>query len=103
MGHYSPSGDTQIVQTLPLVITGVWGAPTMWNNNIYFGGQNAPLVLFQYDPVAQLLHTQPSSKTPETFLFPGPIVSISANGTSNGIAWIVENDTFLGGNAVLLT
>ena len=43
MGHFNPAGDTQIVQTLPRIIVGsglegFWGAPTMWNNNLYFGG-----------------------------------------------------------------
>src|ERR1035441_7418431 len=53
MGHFHAGGDTQIVQTLPQILTQYWGAPAMWNNNLYFGGQNAPLEAFHYDPVAQ--------------------------------------------------
>jgi len=102
MGHYSPGGDTQIVQTLPMIISGVWGAPAMWNNNLYFGGQKGPLVAFSYDPVAQLIRTPLTSATPETFGYPGPTPSISSNGASNGIVWIVQNDTFQGGGHAIL-
>ena len=101
MGHYSPSGDSQIVQTLPDDVGGMWGSPAMWNNNLYFGGQNAPLVSLLYNPVTQRITAQPTSKTPEIFTWPGPTPSVSANGKSNAIVWIVENDTFQGGYAVL--
>jgi len=102
MGHYNPSGDTQIVQTLPFATGGVFGGPAMWNNNLYFGGQHSPLEAFYYDPVAQQIQAQYTSATPETFVFPGPTPSVSANGTSNAILWVIETDSFEnGGNAVL--
>ena len=101
MGHFNPAGDTQIVQTLPYVISGVWGAPTMWNNSLYFGGYYAPLKAFYYDPVRQQIQAQYTSATPESFNFPGPTASISANGTINAIAWVIQSDAYQNGNAVL--
>ncbi len=101
MGHFNPAGDTQIVQTLPFIIEGIFGAPTMWNNNLYFGGWLAPLKAFYYDPVGQQIQEQYTSKTREGFYYPGPTVSISANGTSNAIAWIIQTDAYPVGNAVL--
>ncbi len=101
MGHYSASGDTQIVQTVKNVATGVFGSPTMWNNNIYIGGKHAPLLSFHFDPVAQLIQTPPTSQSSQTFNYPGSTVTISANGTNNAIAWIVQSDAFLSGHAVL--
>ncbi len=101
MGHFNPAGDTQIVQTLPRILSGggigsgFWGAPTMWNNNIYFGTPSAPLKAFHYDPQAQQIQAQYTSATPEYFSYPGPTVSISSNGTSNGIAWIFGSDSVL--------
>jgi len=95
MGHYNPDGDTQIVQTLPFIITGVWGAPVMWNNNIYFGGVFAQLKAFFYDPNAQQIQSQYTSETLETFTYPGPTPSISANGTSNAIVWIFDSFSVL--------
>jgi hypothetical protein len=38
-----------------------------------------------------LLATTPSSLTSTSFTYPGATPSISANGTSNGIVWAVEN------------
>jgi PQQ enzyme-like repeat protein len=101
MGHFNPAGDMQIVQTLPYVISGVWGAPTMWHNSLYFGGYYAPLKAFYYDPVRQQIQAQYTSATPESFNFPGPTASISANGTINAIAWVIQSDAYQNGNAVL--
>jgi len=100
MGHFSAGGDTQIVQTLPFIIVGsrfggLWGAPTMWNNNLYFGSQSAKLKAFRYDPVAQQVQSQYTSATPESFNYPGPTVSVSSNGTSNGIVWIFDYNSVL--------
>ena len=79
----------------------------MWNNNLYFGGSTEDGIAAQMeglllrsrgaaDPAATILRA-----TPEIFGFPGPTPSVSANGTSNAIVWIIETDTYQGGNAVL--
>jgi len=101
MGHYNPAGDTQIVQTLPGLINGIFGAPAMWNNNLYFGPGGSPLVAFSYDPVAQQIGSSVSSRSPEVFGGPGTIPSVSANGTSDAIAWVIETTAFEVGPAVL--
>ncbi len=93
MGHFNPGGDTQIVQSLQGVLNGIWGGPAMWNNNLYLGGVGAPLKAFYYDPVAQQIQANYTSQTPETFSFPGPTASISTDGVSNAIAWVIETDT----------
>jgi hypothetical protein len=100
MGHFNAGGDTQIVQTLRRILagfgfSGFWGAPTMWNNNLYFGGVGARLKAFRYDPQAQQIQAQFTSATPEYFEYPGPTPSVSSNGTSNGIVWIFGSDSVL--------
>ena len=101
MGHYNPAGDTQIVQTLPGLINGIFGAPAMWNNNIYFGPVGSPAVAFSYNPVEQQIVSPWTSRTSEVFGFPGTIPSVSANGTSDAILWAVQTDAFENGPAVL--
>jgi hypothetical protein len=102
MGHYNSSGDTQIVQTLPFIIGGVFGGPAFWNNNAYFGGLHDYLKAFSFNPQTELLSTAPTSQSPEQFNFPGPTPAVSSNGASNGIVWIIETDNYRnGGNAVL--
>ena len=95
MGRFNAGSDSQIVQTLPQALTQYWGAPAMWNNNIYFGGQNEALMSFAYDPVAQQIQAEPTSQTPEMFGYPGPTPSVSSNGSSNGIVWIFESSSVL--------
>jgi hypothetical protein len=99
MGHFHAGNDSQIVQTLPYAIGGIWGSPAFWNNTAYFGGSYDHLKGFAFDSHQEKLSY--SSETPEYFNFPGSTPSISSNGTSNGIVWIIENDTYGGGNAVL--
>ncbi len=101
MGHFHSGNDDQIVQTLPMAIGGVWGAPAFWNNNVYFGGSNDQLTAFAYNSQSQQLSTTPTSVSPETFGFPGPTPAVSSNGTGNGIVWIVQSDTYQTGNAIL--
>jgi hypothetical protein len=38
-----------------------------------------------------MLSASPASQSPTTFGYPGATPSISANGTSNGILWAIEN------------
>jgi len=47
--------------------------------------------------IAARLASAPSSQTSTTFGYPGATPSVSANGTTNGILWAVENS----GTAVL--
>jgi hypothetical protein len=101
MGHFNSGSDSQIVQTLPFAIGGMFGSPAFWNNTGYFGGSSDRLKAYAFDPHAQQFSASPTSASPEAFNFPGSTPSISSNGTNNGIVWIIENDTYGGGNAVL--
>ncbi len=101
MGHFHSGDDSQIVQTIPFAIGGIWGAPAFWNNTAYFGGTFDYLKAFSFDPNAQLFSLSYSSRSLKSFNYPGPTPSVSANGDANGIVWIVENDTFGGGAAIL--
>jgi len=99
MGHFNSQNNSQIVQNLTGQIGGIFGAPSYWNNNVYFGGRSDALKAFSL--TNGLLSATPTSASSTTFGFPGPTVSISANGTTNAIAWVVQTDTHNDGNAVL--
>lgn len=99
MGHWHSGNDSQIVQTIPFAIGGIWGSPAFWNNTAYFGGSYDRLKAYSFDSHQEKLAF--ASESPEFFNFPGSTPSISSNGTNNGIVWIIENDTYGGGNAVL--
>src|SRR6185437_11146963 len=89
MGHYNPTDDSQIVQSLNGAIGALFGSPAYFNNTVYFSGVNDALKAFPISG-AQLA-VSPSSRSSETFGYPGSVPSISANGSSNGIVWALES------------
>ena len=94
------AADTQIVQALPQVLDDNFSTPAFWNNTVYFSA--AYDVLKAFSIVQGLLSPSPVSQAAEMFGFPGATVSVSANGTTGGIAWAVQTDDFaVGGPAVL--
>jgi hypothetical protein len=98
MGHWHAGDDSQIVQTIPYVIGGVWGAPAFWKNSVYFGGINDYLKAFTFDPNAEQLSVGPVSQTQTFFGYPGPTPSVSSNGALNGIVWAIQR---VGNHAIL--
>ena len=102
MGKFHSGNDSQIVQTLPFIIGGIFGNPSFWNNTVYFGGISDHVKAFSYDPNAQQLSAGPTSQSSEAFGFPGATVAISSNGTGNAIAWAIETDAYGGGGPAVL-
>jgi hypothetical protein len=102
MGHFNAVDNSQIVQTISVTTSGpVFGAPAFWQNNIYFSPDNTVLEAFQLS--GGLLSTTPTSTGNIAFGFPGASPVISANGSTNGIVWVLDNSAFfiVGGPAVL--
>jgi hypothetical protein len=91
MGKFNPTDNSQIVQFLPAANKGMWSSPAWWNNYVYLGGQANPIQAFSFNPATGLLSTTPVSKTAASIGYPGTTVSISSNGTSNGIVWALNN------------
>ncbi|MGH9706907.1 MAG: Ig-like domain-containing protein [Candidatus Acidiferrales bacterium] len=90
--HYCPSNcnnmDSQIVQELQLAVGGMWSAPAFWNGTIYTGGSGDNVKAFSISSGA--INSTPTSATAGTFNFPGPTPSISANGNTGGIVWVID-------------
>ena len=108
MGHYNPLNNNQSVQNLPGALPGEWGLAAWWSNNLYFvgsadvGGDGDYLKEFAFDTVSDLLSVSPTSQSSTYFLFPGPTPTVSANGTSNGIVWVLQNDEWQSGGPTVL-
>ena len=99
MGHYRPHDNLQIVQFLPAQVGGMFGGPTYWNGNVYFGTNRHPVEVFSL--TNGILSSAPTSMTAQSFTFPGPTPSISANGDTDGVLWILESDSQHSHNEVL--
>jgi hypothetical protein len=91
MGHFNATGNSQIVQYLVGVVSGMWASPSWWNNNIYVSGNGGPIKAYSFSPTTELLSTKPTSISGSYYPYPGTTVSISSNQTSNGIVWALDN------------
>ena len=94
------ASDTQIVQEIQGQVNGMWGTPAYWNGNLYIGGaqdggSGDNLKAFSFNPaVPQPLSTAPTSLSSYVYTFSGPTPSVSANGTTNGILWALDNGQY---------
>jgi hypothetical protein len=95
MGKYNGTSNQNIQSLAGLSSSGLFGSPAYWNGNVYFAAWNDYLRAFQVTngTVAQTSHSS------ITLAFPGATPSVSSNGTSNGIVWIIQenvpNDTVI--------
>ncbi len=88
------NSDPQIVQEIPGATTGVWGSPAYWNGSVYWGAQNDALTAFSFNTTTGAISTGPTSKTAVIFGYPAPTPSISSNGSTNGIVWVLNANSF---------
>jgi hypothetical protein len=70
---------------------GVWGATAYWNGNLYLGGTSpsSSNSLLAYSFNNGQLSATPTSQSAYQFCYPGPMPSVSANGATNGIVWVL--------------
>ncbi len=90
MGKFSANTNGAIHQQLTGAIPyGVYSTPAYFNNVVYYGGNSDAIEAFSI--TGANLASAPTAVTGNTFVYPGATPGISANGTSNGIVWAVEN------------
>jgi len=96
MGKYNSANDNQIVQSLVNVFPfgtpepGNYSAPVYFNGTIYFGPIRDNIQAFRL--TNGLMSTTASDRTTDVFNYPGATMSISANGSSNGILWAIQRN-----------
>jgi hypothetical protein len=96
MGRYHPDDDNQIVQSLVNIFPHGGnsehniGASVYFNGYVYFSPVNDSLQAFQLND--GLLSPSPTSRSPESYPYPGGALAISADGDSKGILWSVQSN-----------
>jgi hypothetical protein len=89
MGKFNSTTD-QIYQEISGQLGGgVFSMPAFFNGTVYYGAVGDALKAFPV--VSAKLAAIPSSQSTHHFGYPGTTPSISANGTTNGIVWAIEN------------
>ena len=94
MGKFVAS-DANIYQELDGALSGgIWSAPAYFNSAVYYGSVGNKLQAFKI--TSAKLATSASSKSSTSFGYPGTTPSVSANGTTNGIVWAIQNGSSTG-------
>ncbi|HEY3940401.1 MAG TPA: hypothetical protein VGL97_23440 [Bryobacteraceae bacterium] len=87
MGRFHAENNRHAVQTIGLG-GGLFGAPAYWNGHLYCVASDDALKDFAIK--GGRLSDQPVAQSRARFLHPGAIPSISANGTTDAIVWLIE-------------
>ena len=93
MGKFQSGSDSQIVQSIPKTIGTLpsdndYSTPVYWNGNIYFIGDQDVVKQFQFNNAQ--LSAGPVELGTHAYGYPGGNMSVSSNGTTNGILWSIE-------------
>jgi hypothetical protein len=97
MGKFHPDHNSIYQELDSALKNGVWSMPAYFGDSIYFGPVRNNLLQFKFSDAK--LSSTPASRSTESFLYPGSIPSISANGAVNAIVWTIEHSS--GSNDVL--
>jgi hypothetical protein len=93
LGKYQADSNSNAVQVIKNR-GGVYAAPAYWNGRVYILQENQPLAAFPLKDGR--LADQPDAVGTQRFGNPGATPAISANGTRNGIVWLIETKTWNG-------
>jgi len=96
MGQYCANcttEDTNIVQEIAQASSGVWGSPAYWKGHVYFGsaGENGADHVKSFSLYSTVPQLKLDTQTPQIFSYPTPTPSVSSNGSTNGVLWVVDD------------
>ncbi len=90
MGGFNSAADL-VVQEFAAITPSIKTVPAYWNGNVYLSGQNDYIKMFPLS--GGYMPTQPAQQTSVIFNDRGPSISVSANGSNNGILWAILHGT----------
>lgn len=101
MGGYNNSSNNvlQTVQTGTTQLNNIFSTPVYWNGAIYLHDNADVLRAYAWNASANAgaqLSTSATEAGTKVFNMHGATPSLSANGTSNGIVWEIDNSTYNG-------
>jgi hypothetical protein len=92
MGKFNTNNDSGIYQEVDTngLGGGVFSTPAYFNGMLYYGAVNDSLRAFTITNAK--IVTPSSSQSADNYGYPGTTPSISANGSSSGIVWAIQNN-----------
>jgi hypothetical protein len=102
MGHFNPSGNTQIVESIVNAFAGhgLYSGPAYWQGYLYFWAANDVLRVYQMQN--GLVSTTAVATGSVVFNSPGATPVVSSNGGSNGIVWAINASGYGAGTPAVL-
>ncbi len=88
MGHFNAVDDSQTVQSIAGAIGPVYGGAAYFNGNLYFAGAQDMVKAFAVSGAH--VTAPPASQSSGVFGELGAAPVVSANGSADGIVWLVE-------------
>ena len=99
MGHFQAGSDSQIVQSLPAIVPGIFATGAAWQNNIYLAALGDYLKQFRL--INGQLTPGPIAQTVTLYPYPGASPVVTSNGSNDAIVWSLQ-DAAAGAPAVLV-
>jgi hypothetical protein len=93
LGHFNPEGGRSALQTMQASGM-VMGASAYWNGRVYSLWSED--VVRAFDVVGDRLTLRATSGSGHRFQDPGATPTVSANGRTDGIVWLIESKTWNG-------
>lgn len=93
MGRFHEGSNSHAVQVLK-GIGGCFGAPAYWNGSVYYLCSDEVLKQFRLEN--GLLSSEPAAQGKTKFVDPGATPTVSANGSKDGIVWVIHTHTWNG-------
>jgi regulation of enolase protein 1 (concanavalin A-like superfamily) len=90
MGQFQSGSDSQIVESF-VGIGGSWSPPAYWNNLLYFQPSSGAMKEFSISNAS--INQSAVATAPVSFGGVNGSPVVSANGTSNGIVWVLNNNS----------
>ncbi len=106
LGGFNTTANLNLL-TVPAVIGGDLinsgnraGGPAYWQGQVYYAGSNSyPM---QFSLQGSLISTLPIAQSSKLFPYPGGSPTVSANGSTNGIVWLLQTDNYATSGAAKL-
>lgn len=90
LGKWQPDDNSNAVQTFPTEGNGL-ASPLFWNSTLYYAGGRGYLSAYEYDDRNQRFEPNPKAYFNYVLDSRGSTPSLSANGTSDAILWMVTD------------
>ena len=97
LGHYGADvnpNNSNAVQIIN-VGNGIYATSAFWNNSLYIAPAGGALQIYPFSTATGTFNVGASTSTGSISIgWPGASPSVSASGTTNGIAWVIDSSQF---------